>query len=60
MDTAVLDTPRAVCGETNAHKLALYLGDRDVPDPIGQDGQVFYDDAVLIEAGTILHTGSRR
>ncbi|MFF5505861.1 low molecular weight phosphotyrosine protein phosphatase [Streptomyces roseolus] len=60
MDAAVLDTLRAVCGETNAHKLALYLDDRDVPDPIGKDEQVFHHVAVLIEAGTTLHTGPRR
>ncbi|MER8073161.1 hypothetical protein ABTZ59_33385 [Streptomyces sp. NPDC094034] len=35
--TAALGTLRAVCGEKHAHKLALYLDDRDVPDLIGQD-----------------------
>ncbi|MGO4422531.1 low molecular weight phosphotyrosine protein phosphatase [Streptomyces sp. MCAF7] len=59
MDSAVLDTLRAICREDNAHKLALYLGDRDVPDPMSQGDDVFNDCAVLIEAGTALHIGRR-
>ncbi|MEU9619145.1 low molecular weight phosphotyrosine protein phosphatase [Streptomyces sp. NPDC048155] len=60
MDTAVLDTLRAICGEQNVHKLHLYLGDRDVPDPMGQGDEMFSECAVLIEAGTALHIGRRR
>ncbi|WLQ33865.1 low molecular weight phosphotyrosine protein phosphatase [Streptomyces castrisilvae] len=59
MDTAILQTLRVICTEGNVRKLALYLGDRDVPDPMGQDDAVFNDCAVLIEAGTALHLGRR-
>ncbi|MGV4984682.1 arsenate reductase/protein-tyrosine-phosphatase family protein [Streptomyces sp. NRAIS4] len=55
MDAPVLDTLRAICGEANEPKLALYLGDRDVPDPMGKEVDAFNDCAVLIEAGTALH-----
>ncbi|GGZ93379.1 arsenate reductase/protein-tyrosine-phosphatase family protein [Streptomyces bluensis] len=55
MDTSVLDTLRAICTQPNEPKLALYLSDRDVPDPMGQDDDAFNDCAVLIEAGTALH-----
>ncbi|MFJ3587605.1 low molecular weight phosphotyrosine protein phosphatase [Streptomyces sp. NPDC090231] len=55
MDSAVLGTLRAICTEDNALKLGLYLGDRDVPDPMGQGDEVFNDCAVLIETGTALH-----
>lgn len=57
MDTAVLDTLRAICTQANEPKLALYLGNRDVPDPMGQDDAAFNDCAILIEAGTALHVG---
>ncbi|MFE4796184.1 low molecular weight phosphotyrosine protein phosphatase [Streptomyces sp. NPDC056708] len=57
MDAAVLETLRTICTEDNALKLGLYLGDRDVPDPMGQGGDVFNDCAVLIETGTALHIG---
>lgn len=57
MDAAVLTTLQAICGEENADKLRLYLGDRDVPDPMGQDDDAFNDCAVLMEAGTALHIG---
>lgn len=60
MDAAVLDTLRAVAGEPYAGKLGLYLGDRDVPDPMGRGDEVFHDCAVLIEAGTALHIGRDR
>lgn len=60
MDATVLATLRAVSGEHHAHKLGLYLQDRDVPDPMGQGEDVFNECAVLIEAGTALHIGRRR
>lgn len=60
MDAAVLDTLRAICGEKNEPKLSLYLGDRDVPDPMGKDQEVFNACAVLIEAATALHVGRPR
>lgn len=60
MDAAVLDTLRAIDDGHNAHKLGLYLPGRDVPDPMGQDEKTFNDCAVVIEAGTALHTGRRR
>ncbi|GAA2995347.1 arsenate reductase/protein-tyrosine-phosphatase family protein [Streptomyces fulvorobeus] len=59
MDASVLATLRAVCGPENENKLRLYLGDRDVPDPMGQDDAAFHECAVLIEVGTVLHTGGR-
>lgn len=59
MDAAVLATLRAICGERNAHKVGLYLGDRDVPDPMGRSDEAFNECAVLIEAGTALHIGRR-
>ncbi|MFI9256041.1 low molecular weight phosphotyrosine protein phosphatase [Streptomyces sp. NPDC053069] len=55
MDTAVLETLRAICGAANERKLGLYLGDGDVPDPMGQGQEAFNACAVLIEAGTALH-----
>lgn len=57
MDAAVLGTLRTICTEGNALKLGLYLGNRDVPDPMGQGEEVFNDCAVLIETGTALHLG---
>ncbi|MGH3565266.1 MAG: hypothetical protein ACRDRH_04390 [Pseudonocardia sp.] len=60
MDAAVLETLHAISGERYAHKLGLYLGDRDVPDPMGQDDEAFNECAVLIEAATALHTGGSR
>ncbi|MER5631670.1 hypothetical protein [Streptomyces nitrosporeus] len=59
MDASVLATLRAVCGPKNENKLRLYLGDRDVPDPMSQDDAAFHECAVLIEAGTALHTSGR-
>ncbi len=57
--TAALGTLRAVCGEKHAHKLPLYLGDRDVLGLIGKDEGVFNDVAVLIEARATAHSGPR-
>lgn len=36
-------------------KLALYLGDRDVPDPWGRDAAAFAEVVDLIEAGAARH-----
>ncbi|WP_063781236.1 arsenate reductase/protein-tyrosine-phosphatase family protein [Streptomyces maremycinicus] len=57
MDTHVRDVLIDVCGESNQSKLALYLRDRDVPDPMGQAQEAFNECAVLISAGTALHIG---
>lgn len=59
MDASVLDMLRTICTEDNALKLGLYLGNRDVPDPMGQGDDVFNDCAVLIETGTALHLDRR-
>ncbi|MEU8893403.1 low molecular weight phosphotyrosine protein phosphatase [Streptomyces sp. NPDC048442] len=59
MGAAVLSTLEAVSGERNAHKRSRYLGDRDVPDPMGQSDDTFHECAVLVEAGTLLHLGRR-
>ncbi|KUM97354.1 hypothetical protein AQI95_41785 [Streptomyces yokosukanensis] len=55
MDASVLDVLREICGEAVQPKLGLYLGDRDVPDPMGKDQEAFNACAILIEAGTALH-----
>jgi protein-tyrosine phosphatase len=57
MDASVLDVLREIADEDVQPKLALYLGDRDVPDPMGKDQEAFNACAVLIEAGTALHVG---
>jgi protein-tyrosine phosphatase len=57
MDRPVLAMLQATADESNARKLALYLGDREVPDPMGQSDEAFNDCAVLIETGTMLHLG---
>ncbi|MFJ1812331.1 MULTISPECIES: hypothetical protein [unclassified Streptomyces] len=57
MDTHVRDDLIDVCGESNQSKLALYLRDRDVLDPMGQNQETFNECAVLIAAGTALHIG---
>ncbi|CAM5673807.1 hypothetical protein SATRM34S_00085 [Streptomyces atroolivaceus] len=49
-----------MCGEKHAHKLPLYLGDRDVHDLIGQDEGLLNDVAVLIEAMATEYMGPRR
>ncbi|MEU6404993.1 hypothetical protein [Streptomyces sp. NPDC046985] len=59
MDAAVLTALRSVFGPEHESKLRLYLGDRDVPDPMGHDDAAFQECAVLIEAGTALHDGRR-
>ncbi|WEO92755.1 low molecular weight phosphotyrosine protein phosphatase [Streptomyces sp. FXJ1.172] len=57
MDASVLDVLREIVNDDVQPKLALYLGDRDVPDPMGKDQDAFNACAVLIEAGTALHVG---
>ncbi|MFJ6568219.1 low molecular weight phosphotyrosine protein phosphatase [Streptomyces sp. NPDC091292] len=57
MDASVLAMLRSVFGPQYESKLRLYLGDRDVPDPMEQDDDAFFDCAVMIEAGTALHRG---
>ncbi|MEU4177300.1 hypothetical protein [Streptomyces sp. NPDC026589] len=59
MDVSVLAALQVVCGPENENKPRLYLGDRDVPDPMGQDDAAFHECAVLMEVGTVLHTGGR-
>ncbi|TXS41710.1 low molecular weight phosphotyrosine protein phosphatase [Streptomyces sp. uw30] len=41
--------------EDTARRLALYLGDRDVPDPFGQPGSAFNDCIEMIVAGAARH-----
>lgn len=57
MDTSVLDVLREIADDDVQPKLGLYLGDSDVPDPMGKDQDAFNACAVLIEAGTALHVG---
>ncbi|MEU6284913.1 low molecular weight phosphotyrosine protein phosphatase [Streptomyces sp. NPDC047028] len=57
MDAPVLDVLREIADDDMQPKLALYLGDRDVPDPMGKDQETFNACAVLIDAGTALHVG---
>ncbi|MGW1170567.1 hypothetical protein [Streptomyces sp. NPDC002550] len=59
MDAAVLESLRAIRSEGSERKLGRYLGDRDVPDPMGGDQEAFNACAVLIEAGTALHVGQQ-
>ncbi|MFI1767543.1 low molecular weight protein-tyrosine-phosphatase [Streptomyces sp. NPDC020800] len=55
MDASVLDVLRQIADDDVQPKLTLYLGDSDVPDPMGKDQDAFNACAVLIEAGTALH-----
>lgn len=57
MDASVLEVLREIADDDVQPKLGLYLDDRDVPDPMGQDQETFNACAVLIEAGTALHIG---
>ncbi|MEV6833458.1 low molecular weight protein-tyrosine-phosphatase [Streptomyces sp. NPDC051133] len=57
MDASVLEVLREISDDDVQPKLGLYLGDRDVPDPIGKDQETFNSCAILIEAATTLHVG---
>ena len=51
MDGAVLDALRELADENTAPKLALYLGDGDVPDPWQQPDEAFAACVKVVEAG---------
>ncbi|MBV9026462.1 MAG: low molecular weight phosphotyrosine protein phosphatase [Streptomycetaceae bacterium] len=55
MDHANLAALQGLADVRTAAKLALYLGDRDVPDPWGQDDEAFAICAGIIEAGARRH-----
>jgi protein-tyrosine phosphatase len=55
MDHANLAALREVAGHLTARKLALYLGEGDVPDPFGQDAAAFAACVRIIEAGAARH-----
>ncbi|WP_414506423.1 low molecular weight phosphotyrosine protein phosphatase [Streptomyces sp. NEAU-L66] len=55
MDTGNLTALRALADEATAPKLALYLGDRDVPDPWSKGPEDFAAVVALIEEGTVRH-----
>lgn len=55
MDTAVLTELGTLADAHTATKLALYLGDRDVPDPFGHPYRAFVECVALIEAGVSRH-----
>ncbi|MGW5285018.1 low molecular weight protein-tyrosine-phosphatase [Streptomyces collinus] len=57
MDASVLEVLRDIADDDVQPKLRLYLNDRDVPDPMGEDQATFHACAVLIEAATALHVG---
>lgn len=55
MDGSNLAELRKLADERAAHKLALHLGDRDVPDPREKDADAFADVVSLIEDGAAQH-----
>ncbi|MEU2432473.1 MULTISPECIES: low molecular weight protein-tyrosine-phosphatase [unclassified Streptomyces] len=55
MDRAVLTELGGQADDTTIHKFALYLGDRDVPDPYGGDSAAFTACADVIEAAVNQH-----
>jgi protein-tyrosine phosphatase len=55
MDESNLAELRKLADERTAHKLALYLGDRDVPDPWEKDAAAFADVVTLVEDGAVHH-----
>jgi protein-tyrosine phosphatase len=55
MDSSNLAALRDLAAAYQAHKLELYLGDRDVPDPWGQGEAVFAMVTELIEQGAVRH-----
>lgn len=57
MDTANLTALHALGGACAAPRLALYLGDQDVPDPWGQPDDAFTACVEIIHAGAWRHLG---
>ncbi|MFE1776002.1 low molecular weight protein-tyrosine-phosphatase [Streptomyces sp. NPDC059008] len=55
MDTSNLTDLRSLTDERTVAKLALYLGDRDVPDPWGKPEEAFTAVVALIEDGATQH-----
>lgn len=55
MDRTVLSELRGRTGPNTTGELALYLGNRDVPDPYGGDENAFTACADLIEAAVQRH-----
>ncbi|MER6474479.1 hypothetical protein [Streptomyces collinus] len=57
MDASLREVLRAIADDDVQPKIAVYLGDCELPDPMGKDQDAFNACAVLIEAGTALHVG---
>ncbi|MGW1374390.1 arsenate reductase/protein-tyrosine-phosphatase family protein [Streptomyces sp. NPDC002446] len=55
MDTSNLTDLRRLADERTVPKLALYLGNRDVPDPWGKPAEAFAEVVALIEDGATRH-----
>jgi protein-tyrosine phosphatase len=55
MDASNLAALHELADEHTAGRLALYLGDRDVPDPFGQPDSAFHDCIETIVAGAARH-----
>jgi protein-tyrosine phosphatase len=55
MDGNNLAALRDLTDERTTPKLGLYLGDRDVPDPWGEDAAVFAAVVTLVEGGAAQH-----
>lgn len=51
MDSANLAALRGLAGDRTAPRLALYLGDQDVPDPWGKPDDAFTACVEIIETG---------
>ena len=51
MDRANLTALRGLAGARTAPKLALYFGDRDVPDPWGKSYDAFTACVEIVQAG---------
>jgi protein-tyrosine-phosphatase len=51
MDYSTLEALRELANERTLPKLALYLGDQDVPDPWGQTYEAFIACVALVESG---------
>ncbi|MGW6909562.1 arsenate reductase/protein-tyrosine-phosphatase family protein [Streptomyces sp. NPDC054940] len=55
MDATNLTALHELADEHTVGRLALYLGDRDVPDPFGQPGSAFHECIEMIVAGATRH-----